>query len=255
MSTQMLFGGISLENYLSSPSGLTEERREQIDKLIDSLGGNKGSNALNVERLPLELLLNERRRYDIMEVGYKSLDPSFLSMHNRLKIKQGEINVPRFSVYSSSDEGFNSFSIIFDRGSSSTNFFGQDMRIILGAYNIPRIFGEQLVKGLGFTPEHIDKYSGIPRKVAKNYPYPENLKLESSFHGLIPDSTKERIKRGKGIFEKGLYLIAETKPEEWNVKYIAKDPIIVGVLENECYLIDHFLTTPIESYVVREFSS
>ena len=81
---------------LSKPIKIEEEKIKEIDKLIKSLGGPAGSNALKSERLPLKLLCCQRAQYT-----YPELNISFLSEHNILNYKcQGnELWAPKCSVY------------------------------------------------------------------------------------------------------------------------------------------------------------
>ena len=82
-----------------------------------------------------------------------------------------------------------------------------------------------------------------------------DITFSSRFNGIFPEEIKEKINETERIFNKELYLIAETKPEEWNVQVIKSDPLLTGVYDGKCFLVDHFNTTSIENYVRREFTS
>jgi len=90
-------------------------------------------------------------------------------------------------------------------------------------------------------------------KVKRDWLDHRGIELTSRFYGIIPQETKEKIKEAESIFDAELYLIAETRPETWNVKNVTADPLLIGIFEDKSYLIDHFNTTPLENYVMREF--
>ena len=78
-----------------------------------------------------------------------------------------------------------------------------------------------------------------------------NLILTSQFNGIIPEQTKQKVKESEEYFKKeDIYLVSETKPEEWNVQEnINYDPLVIGITNEKAYLIDHFDCTPLENLV------
>jgi hypothetical protein len=75
------------------------------------------------------------------------------------------------------------------------------------------------------------------------------VRAKDSFSGLIPKEVKEEVIEAKDLFD-DLYLIKEAN---WQVEMIEKDPLIIGLLDGEAYLVSHFDCTPFEHYVKSEF--
>ncbi len=129
--------------------------------------------------------------------------------------------------------------------------------------DIPKTFSDQLIKSMGFFP-HDDYgcfYNGLgysldrmnlSKEILKKYKKIGDIELTSTLHCLVPAETQERIKKAKEIFKNNLYFIAEAKPDEWNVRKIApRDPLVVGLIDNQGYLIDKFDPTDLESYICQ----
>ena len=133
--------------------------------------------------------------------------------------------------------------------------------------NLPRIFQEDLVKAVDPFARgaevnywsYDDSYYGgsFDESLIKSYRGLKAISLHSSFHGIIPDESRERIQASQEMFGKDIYLVAERTPEDWAVdeyqRKVTVDPIAVGVLYNECYIVDHFNTSPLERYVMKEW--
>lgn len=255
----LMLGTADLSNYVSEPVKLSKTRREEINGVIKQIE----ESFLNVEELPLNLLRIEREQYPY-------LDTSFLSMSNILNHTGQDIHVPRFSVYKRSGQrrGFGDFSIKYVL--VRCNIAGIDINIGEDTAERRHIFKDYLVRSTEFYKElekfrndytyydYTIKFSSdnLTRKYHKNKKM-RRLEFESEFNGIIPTETKRKLKTAEEIFEDDLYLIAETKPEEWNTKRrrLVRDPLLVGVYDNKCYLIDHFNCTPMENYIKREFTS
>ena len=251
---RLVVDNTDLTGYVSGNVESARERRTEVEGLLNKLGSKS---LLNVEEL-LQRTLVEERKYLELESEYLRLDPSFLSMSNKLHYNGSDITVPRFSVYPSTIEGFDEFSIGL-RAMTDFVFLFYSGKINFRS-RVPDVMKKHLVKATDFYQDNHDFKEGnwwkIKRSTRKKYPSSlESLSLKSKFHGLIPDETKSKTRAAKGVFGSDVYLIAETKPEEWNVQTIAKDPLVVGVFKDRCYLIDHFKTTSIEEYVRREFIS
>jgi len=81
----------------------------------------------------------------------------------------------------------------------------------------------------------------------------DTWEFTSVFQGIIPKETKERIKQSQKAFGKDIYIIAEAK--DWIGQEIPiEDPLVVGVIDDTCFLLDEFDCTTMEAYVAREFS-
>ena len=81
--------------------------------------------------------------------------------------------------------------------------------------------------------------------------YKKNIELNSYLNGFIPIETKQKIEQAKQVFDKDIYLIAETKPKKWNIKEYNEDLLVVGVNDKKCYFID---TTILEDYASEQFA-
>lgn len=254
MVKALMLGETCLDEYVSkSVDTLNEARKKEISGLIEEI---ESKELLNVEQLPLKLLKIQRAQYP-------TIDPSFLSMHNNINYEGEKIKVPKFSVYKKIEEGFDDFSIsiwgVWDQKSPTKYGF---MMTINKENELPKIFEEPLVKSLGRILKDGAYRNGYDKTLATSYQrilhahgrLDYMLNLVSQFHGFLPQKLKEKIKETEPIFKRDLYLIAETKPEAWSVTKIIRDPLLVGVIKNKCFLIDHFNTTPIEHYVKSEFT-
>lgn len=79
------------------------------------------------------------------------------------------------------------------------------------------------------------------------------------FTGVIPATTRDRIMATKDEFSPRqrpeVFLICETKPQDWEGTVTLADPLVVGYAHNSFWLIDRFDPTSLESYVEQEFTS
>ncbi len=263
MSSTLSFGGVSLEKYLSGPveQAEAEQRRLSLREKIKQI---KRSGKLAVEAMPLQML-ETRVRQAPVDALYPQLDPSFLSMSHQTHFRGYPVDVPKFSVYHIYP-GENHFQIKMGRWGDFFRLWTdlgrgyQDKNkpsVLVGPLRASTIIDKEALKtGNGtydFEPQS-DFTKWLKEKWLKEKGYPE-VEFTSMMNGIVPPKTKEKIKQAKRIFGKrGLFFIAETKPEAWNVREFTKDPLVAGVLEDKCYLIDKFDTTPLEEYVTREFT-
>ncbi len=103
----------------------------------------------------------------------------------------------------------------------------------------------------------IYKKSNLPKQIlyCGRYLVADMLEREirinatDKFSGLIPTEVKKEIIEAKDIFDE-IFLVKEAK---WQLEIIEKDPLIIGLLNGEAYLISHFDCTPFEHYVKSEF--
>ncbi len=215
-------------------------------------------------------LILERKQLEI-STKYSELNPSFLSMGQQKEHDGNTVRIPRFSVYSTDNP---TFSIHFRRWYDSWDMVSKTKSVLGGNGRIeiviyaPKLFSDQLIKSLEFNKYsnpssdgsgHASEYlfQNIPKKVTEKYVELGNVcVLGTQFNGILPDTTLDKIKEYEQTNGGNIYIIAESKPEDWTTKLLPTcDPIIVGVLEDKCYLIDHFNTTQLEDYVRREFIS
>ena len=75
------------------------------------------------------------------------------------------------------------------------------------------------------------------------------ITLTDKFSGLIPTDVKKECIEAYEMFS-DVFLVKEAN---WRIDLIEKDPLIIGILNGEAYLISHFDCTPFEHYVKSEF--
>lgn len=267
-SKSLMLGETCLDKYVSEPKELEEERKRELDELI----GQLEKNCLNVEQLPLLLLKVQRENYPV-------LNPEFLSMgiFTERKDREVEIKVPRFAVYKRSEKGFDSLSLRFAINYNDGSYYG-GIRINEDS-GLPSLFETHLIRASDFY-EHskiqnplrnfpIGDKTGYnfklferaeseeDKKFFKKFPQGWSFSFNTEFHGIFPDTAKEKLTEADKIFGKDVYLIAETKPEDWQSSseaHVNPDPLLTGVAGNKLYLVDHFNTTPMENYARSEFT-
>lgn len=75
------------------------------------------------------------------------------------------------------------------------------------------------------------------------------ISLADRFSGLIPTDIKKECIEVYDLFD-DLFLVKEAN---WQVELIEEDPLIIGILNGEAYLVSHFDCTPFEHYAKSEF--
>jgi len=245
VSQDEYFSEVPLNEYLSKPIKTEEERIKKLDILINKINRDN----INLEELPLHKLKQQRITFD-----YLKLDTSFLSMYNKI----GRTKVPKFSVYPVYDS--NTFKISSSTGHIKiVNVDKHGSELI-----IPKVFRHPLMASLGLfdsntleSRENLEPwaYGSVKLNFREFLKSLHLTNIISRFNGIIPYETRQKIEKSMDFFKKNeLYIIAETKPEEWsNEKIIYKDPLLVGEKYDACFLIDHFNTTSLEHYVASEF--
>ena len=283
MPQNLVLGSTCLDDYVSAPVAADESRIQEINRAIRDIGGRFGLRVWNVEEAPLRQLAGEKQNIKLHS-KYPEISPEFLTMSNKLPYSnpQGsfELRVPRFGVYAFGKEGFNSCDICFERYFGSTHV--DYISICEG--NLPSILDKPLLMSTDLG-QYFRKRDG--NSYVQSSPIPSHLtnvfskitgglewsalrsrgelELRSSFHGIIPKEVKYKIKREKKVFcrgdsqdytKQGLFLVAETQPRDWTADVrIQTDPLIIGVVNNRAYLVDHFDSTPLEYQVRKEFTS
>lgn len=248
-----------LREFVQERKDLPLEQRIEARQRLEELA----KTGLGVERLPRENLAQA-----LANSHYSRISPEFLRQHQTLKDTvqaKGELRVPKFGVYELNDPHM---IIFFEKRE-----FGEYVFRVSSPKNLPIVLSEQLLFSTEFGrdnhPELWDhyplesrRYSGMFCRKDKRLPkkLPIWYSLSSLFYGFIPETTKQEIKEAREIFDHSLFLVAETKPEDWAVKSLPpprliEDPLILGVIGGKCYLVDHFDTSPVEDYARKEFSS
>ncbi len=190
---------------------------------------------------------------------FPRIDPSFLGMKHEQRL-EGEIRcssdriidrilpfrmaLPRFAVYK-----VDSPVCQLDLTIGATYLNGDnEIKIveIKTPFELPNCLFDNLTRPI------IDNV-GIWDRTIGNRAYT----LISLFNGTLPAPSKEKINACRKVFGDGVYIVAEAK--KWQIKRAPLkpapviDPLILGVINNECYLLDQFDCTPMEDYVKREF--
>lgn len=244
-----------LQRYIERKIDLTLEQRREARLKLEELS----KTGLGVERLPAENLAQA-----LANAHYPKISPEFLRQ-NQLA-SEIKIRVPKFGVYSLDDPHM---IMKLERGE-----FGNCNFEIAHPKGVPEILVKELLfateYGKDVHPELWSHYIGGSRRYSGSFSkrgtrLPKEIEriayvMGSSFYGFIPDRTKQEVSEAKTIFGDRLFLIAETKPEDWTLTKIprpriVKDPLILGIIANKCYLVDHFDTSPVEDYARREFTS
>ena len=238
----IVLGNVCIDNYVRD--SLSKSQREEREVAMkNKISEIRKEGILYAERMPYDLLIKRSNQLPADE-KYPQLDPSFLSMSNEIKRDNHTLSVPKFSVYPIyGRHGKTSFTVGFHVPIySGGEYHWHDFHID----DLLKIFTEHLYRA---AQKSSSDYVQQLKKVNKM------AEITSHFQGIVPVETKQKIKEAKKIFGKReLFFIAETRPESWDVQEITKDPLVVGVLEDKCYLVDKFDTTPLEEYVSREFT-
>lgn len=257
MTTQTIqLGDTDLTSYVHRLPDATDERARKVDALIDSVGGAVGTNALDVERSPLQMLLAERNEYP-------QIDLSFLSMHSVVPSRAINFHLPKFSVYKSHENGFHQrFTIdYFHKPHNFYYYINFDSSGHEHGPQLGELIGKNIVKSSNYYK--FSKNYMLRREDGRTYifdnltgfnPFYFSAVFTTEFNGIIPKTTKQNLREARKIFGEEVYLIAETKPEEWNASVVYTDPLLIGVAKDRAFLVDHFDTTTLENYVVDEFT-
>ena len=283
------FAGINLEDYIESSTNDNDSLQKKIKEITNQIKNIKSP--LAMEKQALQELQKQRNSLEI-KLKYPILDVSFLNASNKIEYKGKEIYAPKFCIYNVDK---NKFSMRIYRGGGVGAVVGGIVDGILGGIaggavggavggivirgiigavdnyntnfniefpNLPDIFTNELIKTTEFFKyskyEKINKIFKFkkrksPREIRTKYK--ENIELNSYLNGIIPIETKQRIKQAEQVFNEDIYLIAETEPQNWNIKKYNKDPLVVGVNDKKCYFIDKFDTTILEDYASEQFKS
>jgi len=263
-----IFGDVVLEEFVNKPNQ-NKEKLAEILRTVSLLGGPEGTNALPYEQKPLELLCIEGANH-----AYPKLDLSFLSSSQEVVLKEGKFALPRFSIYPLHNEQKFSVEIHawkiqsekpwYKRGPAPDPLYNADVN-----FSVPFIFSNHLIKSVEFSKhgnpkywEHRKQYQynfhdmKIPADTIAKYRVEKGyaLSFSTSVQLLFPETAREEIEKAEKLFKQDeLYFIAESKPEDWNVTRVLKDPLIVGVKGKTCHYIHKFMATELEKLVSREF--
>jgi|SRR3989344_1223045 len=229
----LMLGDVDIGQYVEIPN-IADQRLENVKAKVKELKNNCLSSEIEIyNELCSEMISRD----------YPRIDLSFLEKSSQLKRDIAERiikyklpdlpTLPVFSVYPF--YGSNKFSLELRSNNHTPN----------SSNEIPEIIKSKIFKNCRY-------FGCITRSDGFQYFDEHRYIFTSEFKGLIPQRVKEKVKRSLEHFNKNdIYLIAETKPEEWNVTSIRKgDPLVIGLIENKyAHLIDHFDCTPLENLV------
>ncbi len=219
---------------------------------------------LKIDGFGSEKLFHKQLSEEVACLSYPQISPKFLSLFSYIPIKEDSyleiVHIPRFGVYSLD----NSVMTIYLGYSEGTYFFEVEEP------KLPETLTREIVKSSEIfcdTNEPISIagrytqgwFSGLREDIEKRYKNIGALKISSTFHGILPTETKEKIREAKEIFGNQIYFVVETKTDDWSISKYAKpriveDPLVLGILEEKCFMIDKFNTTKLENWVNMEFS-
>lgn len=222
--------------------------------------------------------LKIRKKQDEFEKIYPKIDLSFLSMKQENKDEKSRITrfvssskeivrlpvVPRFSIHQ------------LEKNNISNKFYFRDCIITVRSLinssdhcaisqvslninnnfifkNIVKVFVSGKIEK-GMNPPYRDESEWrVYMRSIKGCGswYDTDIQFAHKFIGLMPTKTKEKIKEVEKDFSK-IYLIKEC--ESWTSTVVTRDPIIVGMVGEQAYLIDHFDCTDMEKYVKDQFT-
>jgi len=192
------------------------------------------------------------RQIEANKKGYQKIDLSFLSMK---KPSKGRLPYhPSFSThkYNDKNKDFTCCRIDVGRyeiGIKDKNYISSYMVL----KNLLKVFVTNVEEKNFRTSYHDDTLTYRP---GYELPVKTDVRIETYFKGIIPRTTKQKIAEAKDLFtgcaDCGIFLIKECP--SWNEREITKDPLIVGVIGEKAYLIDHFDTSDLEEYIKKEFT-
>ena len=235
----LMLGEVDIGQYVEIPD-ITDKRLENVKAKVSEL---------EKECLEFEIEIYNKLVSEMISQKYPKIDLAFLkkSYIKNVVIREKPVSfqVPAFSVYPF--YGTNNFSVerLFVYANMLYKMKFNDSKKIL-----PQIVESYLIKSLGF--ELSTNEIGSEGEYILNKSFEHSFRIASQFNGLIPKRIKENVKESQKYFKKeNIYLISETKPEEWNVTSILKaDPLIIGLIGDKyAHLIAHFNTTPLENLV------
>lgn len=254
----LMLGDADIGQYIIGTE-ITSKRLENIKAKVAELKENcLSSERVLYNQLYSEMISAEYPQIDLSFLeksyklkskitGWKLSSPWLLGFFDREIEKDIGIKVPTFSVYPF--YGINEFSM-------KLGTFKGYVEINNRKKILPIILESRLLKSVGaFKIDEInaDVYGG--RFYYTDRPHERNLYIESEFNGLIPLKTKKKVEKAKKYFKDDIYIVVETKPEEWSFEKkledpdIKEDPLVIGLIGKNANIIDHFNTTALENLV------
>lgn len=230
-----------LEKYLQVPNTLVGDRRSETDGRLEQL---IVSASMGIERKGKEFLQEKRAK-----LNYPLIDPSFLSISqseerqftrgNGEKPLDLKMELPIFAVYPLTESSLR-IDVEVGHSYADCGLIGPDVKMTPG---LPDVLGSQLQRAVTFN-----RYARSCCDSAYSNKYYGSF--ETSFVGLIPPEVKQEIENARGLFDlEQIYIVVEAV---WNpVKVVpTRDPLVLGLKNEKCFLISQFYTTPLEECVL-----
>jgi len=198
------------------------------------------------------------KQVEARAAGYKKIDLSFLSMKTRPLNSEGSelSHYPAFSVhkYKKTDQKNEFVNCEIEIGSYyleiNYNNFVSSCVVVENLLKslLKHVKKENFSVGWGKSLRYsCHKNNGLTKRT---------IKITSHFKGIIPTATKQKIEEATKIFTGnescGIFLVKECP--DWETQIVTEDPLIIGVIGDQAYLIDNFDCTNLETYVKTEFT-
>jgi hypothetical protein len=254
---------------------ITKTQEGDIQEIDEKLRELRGP-SFGVEKLPLSQLRKDLLKQKV-HISYPRLSLGFLGETQIKEYEGRKFSVPKFGVYNIDNPNLK---IIIDKVQSGGKRFGFlkrkspiKLQVYFDSEDLPKIFQDNLVRAVdpftmksfvgysksSFSNEPSFYYGGSrDESLIESYRGLESISLNSSFHGIIPEENRRRIESAQEMFESDIYLVAERTPDDWTInrhqRKITVDPIAIGILDDECYIVDHFDTSHLERYVMKEWT-
>ena len=240
----------NLMNYITLiVQGQSKREKQEKENLENYLQTIDGSLDLGIESVAKKKVSATR-----LHLVYPAIDPSFLNMRNKSTYtgKYGgfcfacnfDLSLPHFAVYSL-DSPYCKIEVELAHKKKEY----RDSKLWITSFEmsnpeLPSQLENSLRKAI-----RLEDWENVwnDRNICKTWEF------TSVFTGIIPKETKKRIKSVQKIFGRDIYIIAEA--ENWEGEEVPNtDPLVVGVIDDKCFLLDEFDCTPMEEYVRREFN-
>ncbi len=191
---------------------------------------------------------------------YPTITPDFLSMkgdkilrtlYSVCDILYGignfplKTTTPLFAMYSLTDPTM-VLSVTYSSGKSSGELVGPLIaHSVSSSPSLPEFLSEKYKPAIKTDQGCTFEFGTLITKLVFN----------STFSGFFPERTKVEIDVAKNLFGSQMYLVA---PAEWTLERVehitqVEDPLVVGVLSKQMFLIDSFDCSPLEEYVKGKY--